>query len=364
MDLASTTMLRAAPSNEKDCYTMATTPEPVASFDEIRALLAALPGPDLEAGTAAMLRESQLTKPAGALGRLEELAAWLATWQGKHPPVLRHPRVAVFAANHGIAAQGVSAYPAEVTAQMVQNFVAGGAAVNQLCESVDADLRVYEMALDQPTADFSLEPAMSEAECVRAMAYGMMAVEPGLDVIALGEMGIGNTSSAAALCLALHGGSAEDWVGPGTGVDGERLRHKIAVVERAVALHRPAMTDPFEVLRHVGGLELAAIAGAILAARLARTPVLLDGYVCTAAAAVLHAADRRALDHCVVAHRSTEPGHRRLLEQLGKEPLLDLGMRLGEASGATLAIAVLKAAAACHAGMATFAEAAVSGKSA
>jgi nicotinate-nucleotide--dimethylbenzimidazole phosphoribosyltransferase len=335
---------------------------PVANFDEIRALLAALPGPDLEAGTAAALRERQLTKPAGALGRLEEVVAWLATWQAKYPPVLNHPRTAVFAANHGIAAQGVSAFPAAVTAQMVQNFIAGGAAVNQLCRSVDADLRVYEMALDQPTADFSVEPAMSEDECARAMAYGMMALEPGLDVVALGEMGIGNTASAAAICLALFGGEAESWVGPGTGVDGERLRHKIDVVGRAVALHRGAMTDPFEVLRHVGGLELAAIAGAILAARLARVPVLLDGYVSTAAAAILHAADKRALDHCIVAHCSSEPGHRRLLAVLGKEPLLDLGMRLGEGSGATLAIALLKAALACHTGMATFAEASVSGK--
>jgi nicotinate-nucleotide--dimethylbenzimidazole phosphoribosyltransferase len=236
--------------------------------------------------------------------------------------------------------------------------------VNQLCQSVDADLRVYEMALDQPTGDFSIEPAMSEADCARAMAYGMMAIEPGLDLVALGEMGIGNTSSAAAICLALHGGGAADWVGPGTGVEGPRLQHKIDVVDRAVAFHRPALGDPFEVLRHVGGLELAAIAGAILAARLARVPVLLDGYVCTAAAAVLQAADKRALDHCIVAHCSSEPGHRRLLGLIGKEPLLDLGMRLGEASGATLAIAVVKAAVACHTGMATFAEASVSGKSA
>jgi nicotinate-nucleotide--dimethylbenzimidazole phosphoribosyltransferase len=334
-----------------------------ATFDEMRGLLASLPGPDLEAGTAAALRERQLTKPAGALGRLEELAGWLATWQGKHPAVVRHPRVAVFAANHGVAAQGVSAYPADVTAQMVQNFITGGAAVNQLCESVDADLRVYEMALDQPTRDFSIEPAMDEAACACAMAYGMMAVETGIDVLALGEMGIGNTSSAAALCLALFGGTAADWVGPGTGIDSDRLHHKIEIVERAVALHRPVMTDPLQVLRCVGGLELAAIAGAILAARLARVPVILDGFVCTAAAAVLHAADRRALDHCVVAHRSTEPGHTRLLGILDKTPLLDLGMRLGEGSGATLAIAILKAAAACHAGMATFAEAQVSTRS-
>jgi nicotinate-nucleotide--dimethylbenzimidazole phosphoribosyltransferase len=337
---------------------------PPASFDEMRRLLAALPGPDLESGTAAALRESQLTKPAGALGRLEELAFWLAGWQAKYPPQLRHPRTAVFAANHGIAAQGVSAYPAAVTRQMVQNFIDGGAAVNQLCEAVDADLRIYEMALDEPTRDFSQEPAMSEGDCARAMAYGMMAVEPGLDVLALGEMGIGNTTSAAALCLALFGGEAEDWVGPGTGVTGDALAHKTRVIAEAVALHRPLMTDPFEALRCLGGLELAAIAGAVMAARLARIPVLLDGYVSTAAAAVLWAADRRALDHCVVAHRSTEPGHSRLTRIIGKEPLLDLGMRLGEGSGATLAISILKAAVACHTGMATFEEASVSGKSA
>ncbi len=208
-------------------------PEAPASLDEIRALMAHLPGPDFEAGTAAMLRERQLTKPAGALGRLEELSHWLATWQGRHPPRLDHPRTSVFAGNHGVAAHGVSAYPAAVTAQMVQNFVAGGAAVNQLCKIVDADLRVYEMNLDQPTADIVDVPAMSDAECAKAMAYGMMAVEPGLDIIALGEMGIANTTSAAALCLALFGGSAEDWTGPGTGVAGAVLDNKRSVVAAA-----------------------------------------------------------------------------------------------------------------------------------
>jgi nicotinate-nucleotide--dimethylbenzimidazole phosphoribosyltransferase len=337
--------------------------EPVAiisTLDEMRALLSRLPGPDLEAGTAAAMREAQLTKPAGALGRLEELAAWVAAWQGRHPPVLRHPRTAVFAANHGVAARGVSAYPAAVTAQMVANFVAGGAAVNQLCQGVDADLRVYEMALEAPTRDFSAGAAMDDEECAKAMAYGMMAVESGIDLLALGEMGIANTTAAAALCCALFGGSAADWVGPGTGVAGAVLANKTAVVEEALALHRPALGDPFDVLRRVGGLELAAIAGAIMAARLGRVPVVLDGYACTAAAAVLFAADPRALDHCIVAHRSAEPGHARLLAVLGKVPLLDLGMRLGEGSGATLAIAIIKAAVACHTGMATFAEAGVS----
>ncbi|MCH8926938.1 MAG: nicotinate-nucleotide--dimethylbenzimidazole phosphoribosyltransferase [Proteobacteria bacterium] len=334
---------------------------PLASFDEVRALLAELPGPESSASAAAMAREAQLTKPAGALGRLEELSVWLATWQGRHPPRMERPHTAVFAGNHGVAAQGVSAYPAEVTRQMVANFIEGGAAVNQLCAVADSALRVHEMGLEEPTRDFSEAPAMDEADCAKAIAYGMMTVEDGLDVLALGEMGIANTTSAAAICHALFGGRAADWVGRGTGVDEAGLARKAQVVKAAVAKHRDAMTDPLEVLRHLGGFELAAILGAVMAARLARTPVLLDGYACTAAAAVLHALDGRALDHCQVAHVSAEPGHRRLLERLDKRPLLDLGMRLGEASGAVLAIPLLKAACACHGAMATFEEAGVSG---
>lgn len=334
-----------------------------ATLEEMRALLGRLPGPDLEAGSEAAAREAQLTKPAGALGRLEALVQWLATWQGRHPPTVRHPRTVVFAGNHGVAALGVSAYPADVTAQMVRNFIAGGAAVNQLCRAVDADLRVYELALEEPTADFTRGPAMSEEECATAIAYGMTAVEPGIDVLALGEMGIANTTAAAALCHALFGGTAADWVGPGTGVAGEGLQRKIAVVARGAARHRAETGEAFELLRRLGGREFAAMAGAIMAARQARVPVVLDGYASTAAASVLFAVDPRALDHCLVAHRSAEPGHRRLLDRLDKKPLFDLGLRLGEGSGATLALAILKAAVACHTGMATFAEAGVSGRS-
>ena len=336
---------------------------PRASLDEMRGLLARLPGPDLEAGTAALNRERQLTKPAGALGRLEEIAHWMSIWQGKHPPTVNHPRAAVFVGNHGVAARGVSAYPAEVTKQMVQNFLDGGAAVNQLCRAVDADLRVYELALEEPTADFTRGPAMTEEECAMAITYGMTAVETGVDLLAVGEMGIANTTSAAALCCAIFGGEAEQWVGPGTGVAGEGLQRKLTVVAEGVVRHRAESEEPFDLLRRLGGRELAAIVGAIMAARQARVPVVLDGYATTAAAAVLFAADPHALDHCIVAHRSAEPGHRRLLGKIGKSALLDFGMRLGEASGATLAIAIIKAAVDCHTGMATFAEAGVSGKS-
>ncbi len=335
----------------------------LANFDEIRRLLRDLPGPDLAAGATAVARDAQLTKPAGALGRLEEIARWVCLWQGRHPPRVDHARICVFAGNHGVAARGVSAYPSAVTAQMVQNFIAGGGAVNQLAALADADLRVYEMALEQPTADFTQGPAMSEAECARAITYGMMAVEDGIELLAVGEMGIANTTAAAAICHALQGGDPADWTGPGTGVEGVTLDAKIAAVRDGVVANRAAMTDPLHVLRCLGGQEIAAIAGAVIAARVARLPVLLDGYTCTAAAAVLHAVDPGLLDHCLLAHLSAEPAHRDLAQRLGKRPLLDLNMRLGEASGAALAINIVRAAVACHTGMATFEEAAVSGRS-
>ncbi len=332
---------------------------PLVSLAEIAETLAHLPGPDEAARAAAEAHEARLTKPPGALGRLEALAAWLAAWQGRHPPRLDRPRVAVFAGNHGVAQRGVSAWPASVTAEMVQNFIDGGAAVNAICSALDAELRVYELSLETPTADFTCAPAMTDEECARAIAYGMMAVEPGIDALAVGEMGIANTTSAAAIAHVLHGGRAEDWTGPGAGVSGERLAAKVETVRLGAALHggRP----PLEVLRRLGGYETAAMFGALLAARMGRVPVLLDGYSAAAAAAVLHALDPSGLDHCQAGHLSAEPAHARLLALWGKAPLLDLGMRLGEGSGAALALALLKAAAACHAGMATFESAGLSG---
>src|SRR5436190_18628646 len=340
------------------------SPPSAPSFEEIRRILRDLPGPDLEAQTQVVRRQAELTKPPGSLGRLEELAEWLAAWQGRAQPRVERPRIAVFAGSHGVAQRGVSAYPPEVTQQMVQNFLNGGAAINQLAAAIDADLRIYELDTEHPTEDFTQGPAMSEARAANAMAYGMMAAEPGIDVLCLGEMGIANTTTAATLCAALFGGSGADWAGPGTGIHGAALVHKIAVIDEALAHHRDAIAarDPLTLLAAVGGEEFAAIAGAIVAARRGRIPVLLDGYACTAAAAVLFAADRRALDHCKVAHRSAEPGHTRLLDAIGQRPLLDMDMRLGEASAAALAVPILKAAAACHNGMATFAEAGVSGK--
>ena len=332
----------------------------VTSLDDARRLMARLPGPDRAAADAAAAREGRLTKPPGALGRLEDLSAWAAAWQGRHPPRVESVLTCVFAGNHGVAARGVSAYPAEVTAQMVANFEAGGAAINQICATVGARLVVVPLALDAPTADFTAAPAMDEAGCAAAFAEGMAAVGTGVDLLCLGEMGIANTTAAAALACALFGGPAHQWVGAGAGVDAGGIARKTAAVEAAMATHGEALADPFEALRRVGGRELAAIAGAVLAARLGRVPVLLDGYVCTAAAATLHAIDAAALDHCVVAHLSAESGHRRLVDRLGKAPLLDLGMRLGEGTGATLAAAVVRAAVNAHCGMATFESAGVS----
>ena len=339
-------------------------PQKPSSFAEIHRLLHDLPGPDEEAVKQAAVHEAQRIKPAGSLGMLEQLVGWLAGWQGRYPPQLTHPRIAIFAGNHGVAAQDVSAYPASVTAQMVQSIIAGHAAINQICAEMDADLRVYELALETPTRDFTQGPAMTEEECLQAMSYGMMVVEPGLDVLCLGELGIGNTTSAAALSGALFGGLPIDWTGAGTGVTGEMFVRKQEIVAQGITLHlEAAKNDPFQLLARLGGFELAAICGAVLAARLARIPVLLDGFVCTSAAMPIFAALPAGLDHCRVGQISAEPGHKMLLSLLGTPPILDLGIRLGEAAGAALALAPLRAALACHKGMASFAEAGVSGPS-
>jgi len=256
-----------------------------ATIADLRVLLAGLPGPDDLALRAAAAREPLLTKPPGSLGRLEQTAAWLACWQGRHPPAADKVAAVVFAGNHGVAALGVSAFPAAVTAQMVANFQAGGAAINQLCRTFGVDLTVEALELDRPTADFTQGPAMDEAEFLAAVGTGMRSVADGLDLLCVGEMGIANTTAASAVCLGLYGGSGVEWTGPGTGVAGTALAHKARVVEAGVARNRAAAGDGLAVLRGVGGRELAAMAGAILAARLKGIPVVLDGFVCTAAAA-------------------------------------------------------------------------------
>ncbi len=334
---------------------------PFTTLAEFRGLLASLPGPDLKAIAAAQVRNGQLTKPPGALGRLEDVAIWLAGWQGREIPRADAPQVVIFAGNHGVAELGVSAFPAEVTVQMVGNFHAGGAAINQLARTFGAQMTVHALDLDRPTADFTQGPAMSEAEVVAALAAGWEAVDPAADLLVVGEMGIGNTTSAAALAAALLGGAPHDWVGRGTGVDDAGLARKAQVVTRGLTANPGAIGDPLEALRCLGGREIAAMTGAIARARVARVAVILDGFICCAAALVLDRVAKGGIDHCIAGHVSAETAHGRLLSALGKEPLLALGLRLGEGSGAALAIGVVQGAAACHAGMATFAEAGVSG---
>ncbi|MEZ5888772.1 MAG: nicotinate-nucleotide--dimethylbenzimidazole phosphoribosyltransferase [Xanthobacteraceae bacterium] len=332
-----------------------------ASFDDLRAAACDLPGGDEAIAAAVAGREARLTKPPGSLGRLEELVAWLAAWQGREAPTLDRIEIMVFAGNHGVTAQGVSAYPAEVTAQMVANFAGGGAAINQLAQVAGAALRVVPLSLEKPTADFTVAPAMTEAEFLQAAATGYDEVPDDADLVVLGEMGIGNTTTAAAVSGALFGGGAR-FAGTGTGVDDMGPARKRAVIEMALARHTDVLGDPLSAAAALGGRELAAILGACLAARHKRIPVLLDGIVSTAAIAPLHKLQPGALDHARAGHLSAEAGHRLLLQELGMTPLLDLGMRLGEGSGAAVAVLVLRAALACHTGMATFEEAHVSDK--
>ncbi|WP_046864702.1 nicotinate-nucleotide--dimethylbenzimidazole phosphoribosyltransferase [Microvirga massiliensis] len=331
-----------------------------APFDDIRQMITSIPGPDKAAVNAVRERDRQLTKPAGSLGRLEWLVEWLAAWQGKAPPSVDRPLVCVFAGSHGVAARGVSAFPPAVNRQMLENFAAGGAAINQICAGLGLGFKVFDLALDMPTADIVEGPAMDEKACVATMAFGMEAIAGGTDLLALGELGIGNTTVAAAIYAALYGEPAEHWVGRGTGLDDEGLARKVAAVEAALERHRGSLQDPLEILRRLGGREVAALAGAILAARLQHIPVILDGYVVTAAAAIMHAIHPATIDHCVAGHLSADGAHQDVLERLGKIPLLALGMRLGEGTGAALAAGLVKTAALVHRDMATFAQAGVS----
>jgi len=330
------------------------------SLAEFSALIHQAPSIDDQALEAARERNGQLTKPPGALGRLEELAIWYAGWRGTPKPQLKAPQVVIFAGNHGVTAQGISAFPAEVTEQMVLNFKSGGAAINQLSSCFGARLDVHALQLDKPTADFTQGPALSEEECIDALKTGWAAVDEASDLLVTGEMGIGNTTSAAAIALALYGGSGADWAGRGTGVDDAGLSRKAKVIEAGLAANPQAAGNGLEALRCLGGRELAAMVGAIAHARMQKIPVILDGFICSAAAAALDHAVPGALDHAVAGHVSAEGAHKAILEQIGKKPLLSMEMRLGEGSGAALAISMLQAAVACHTGMATFAEAGVS----
>jgi nicotinate-nucleotide--dimethylbenzimidazole phosphoribosyltransferase len=320
-------------------------------FDDFRNLLTRLDGPDERAAEGVRSLYARTGKPKGSLGRLEDIAEWLAAWTGRVPPVVNRPLVAIFAGNHGVARHDVSPRSAVTTAQLVELTAAGGAAINQFCIASNLGLKVFDLALELPTADIMEGAALDERACAATMAFGMEAVAD-TDLLCIGDLGVGNTTVAAALFAALLGGSGADWVGSGSGADDAMMARKAAVVDRALAFHGKHLRDPFEALRRVGGREFAAIAGAILAARMQKVAVILDGFATTAAAAVLHSINPSALDHCVLAHLSAEPGHARAAKRLGLRPILDLQLHHGEGTGAALAAGIVRAAALSLSGMA------------
>jgi nicotinate-nucleotide--dimethylbenzimidazole phosphoribosyltransferase len=332
---------------------------------------------DEDAWAAAAARQGQLLKPPGSLGVLEELVRWLAGCTGEPRPQVR-ARVIVAAADHGVAAEGVSAYPPEVTRQMVGAFVAGWAAVTVLAETVGAEVRVVDAGVREPgsppgvarvgigpSANLATGPALGEETVARAVAYGREqaaeAARAGTTVLIGGDMGIGNTTPSTCLAAVLTGRRAADLAGPGTGLDATGLERKRAVVERALALHAPEIHGPLDALRRLGGGEIAVLCGLALGAGEQGLAYVCDGLIATAGAAVAAAIAPDLKPRLLAGHRSTEPGHTALMEHLGLEPVLDLGMRLGEGSGAVAALSVLQLACAAHDGMATFAEAGVSG---
>lgn len=314
-----------------------------------------LPHPDVEARARVAMRSAGTLRPRDALWRLDELAAWLAGWQRTDRPGVSSPGVVVFAADHGVARRGVSAYPQSITAAMFRALQEGAATAAVMARAVGAELRVVDVGVGDPTGDIAVEDAMSDERFAASFEAGRQEVRDlDCDLLAFGELGIGNTTAAAALAAALFGLEADRWVGRGTGIDDASLARKIEIVK--LARQRVIGDPPFEMLRRVGGAELAAIAGATLEARLRSIPVVLDGFVATAAVATLEIAQEGALDHCVAGHCSAEPGHRLLLDRLHLDPLLQLDLRLGEASGALAAIPLIRLACVCTTEVATFSE--------
>ncbi len=324
--------------------------------DEIAPLLGDLPAPDRAAATAVRERASRVLRPTGALARLDEVAAWLAGWQRTAGPAVRSPAAVVFVADHGVASEGVSAYPSEVTAAMFRALTEGVATAAVMAREVGVRLHVVDVGVGRASGNLVREAALSPnrfRECFDAGRRAVAALDA--DLLVLGEMGIANTTPAAAVCAALFGGLAEEWTGRGTGIDDATFVRKVAVVESARRRIEGA-SGPLEILGQVGGPDLVAIAGATVEARRRSLPIVLDGFVVTAAVAPLEVARPGALDHCLAGHCSGEPGHRLLLDKLGKPPLLDLGLSLGEGSGALAAVPLIRLAAASVTDVATFEE--------
>jgi len=332
------------------------------TLSEYQDLLNDLPEFDKSMSELAKNYNATLTKPEGSLGRLEELAWFFAGWQGTKKPRLENIQIAIFAGSHGVSKQGISAFPSEVTNQMVENFKNGGAAINQLARLFDAKLQVYAIDLDLPTNDFTEKPALTEQECLDAINIGWNSVDPDSDLFLAGEMGIGNTTPAAAIAAALCGGGGTNWVGRGTGINDKTLEKKVEVVDKGLAKHAVGLVPPLKILQRLGGKEIAAIVGAILATRFNRIPFLLDGFICGSAALVLEKMFPGSIDHVIASHVSAEYAHKKMLKELKKKPLISLDLRLGEGSGAAVSLGIIKSALACHSGMASFDSAGVSNK--
>lgn len=347
---------------------------------DLDGVLARIEPVDPRAQQAAALRQERLTKPSGSLGRLEELSIQLAGIFRTERPTIRGKVIIVAAADHGVVAKGVTGYPQEVTAQMVLNFLAGGAAINVMARTANVGLVIVDAGVAIPlpehpdirgvgaghrTADITRGPAMSREQaeqCVNAgISLALEAAENGTDVIGAGETGIGNTTASSAVTAVLTGRPPSETTGRGTGRNNKELAHKVTVVEQALEVNRPDPADGLDVLAKVGGFEIGVLVGVVLGGALTRRVVVLDGFVSTAAGLIAHSLCPHVSGYIVASHLSVEPGHRIALSHMGLHPLLDLGMRLGEGTGAVLAMGLIEAAAACLAEMATFNEAAVSG---
>jgi len=329
---------------------------------------------------AAETRQAQLTKPPGSLGKLESIAIQLAAMQGATSPTLEQAHISVFAADHGVVAEGISAFPQAVTLEMVRNFACGGAAISVLAQQLNASFEITNLGtvgdeslpgvrqqrIAPGTANFTQLPAMTEKELAQALAAGRQsaswAIEVGCQIFIGGEMGIGNTTSASALACAITGMPVEQMAGPGTGLDKTGVNHKADVIQRALDLHQASLNDPTEILRRLGGFEIAALTGSYITCAQKGIPALVDGFISSVAALMAVSINSEVKKWLLFSHKSAEPGHAHVLEALEAQPLLDIGMRLGEGSGAATALPLLRLACALHNNMATFAEAGVSEK--
>jgi len=321
-------------------------------FDDLRDLIAKVPAFDANSQQQALNRQAEIALPSGELGKLADLAVWLAAWQGICPPKINKPQIVVFASSHGVAERGVSAYGIDETKSKIDALTNGKGAVNQIAGTVGCGLKIVELAPELPTPDITNGAALSEQDCAATFAFGMEAVSEKPDLVGMGVVGAGATTSAAAVSLALYGGTASFWAQSGSAIQKPDLVvAKSQAIDAALIRHRGKLDDPLQVMRRLGGRDIAAVAGAIIAARYQNIPVVLDGFVAAASAAILHSIEPTCIDHCIAGAVTFRDSHHALLDRIGKKPVLDLGMGLGDGSGAAIAISVLQAAAACHSGI-------------